>query len=170
MRKVLITGGPSIGKTTVLEILASRGFQIVPEAARQIIDEERAKGSDILPWKNIRTFQEHVVRRQLELESNVVGDVVFIDRGIVDSVAYCALNNVQVPPEVELYGRGRYEKVFVLDSLGSYELDGVRSRSFEDAEKIHEYIQDAYRSFGYELISVPVMSPEERADFILAHV
>ncbi len=51
MKKYVLTGGPSVGKITVIEILAKRGYKILPEVARMIIEEERIKGTDILPWK-----------------------------------------------------------------------------------------------------------------------
>ena len=60
MKAHVITGGPGVGKTTVVEILARRGYAIVPEAARMIIEEERLKDSDVLPWKNLSLFQIEV--------------------------------------------------------------------------------------------------------------
>ena len=63
MKKYVITGGPGIGKTTVIEILSSRGYEIVPEAARIIIEEEQINDSDALPWKNLKKFQNLVAQK-----------------------------------------------------------------------------------------------------------
>lgn len=57
MKKYVITGGPGIGKTTVIELLASRGYVIVLEVARLITEEEKSKGSDILPWLNLEAIR-----------------------------------------------------------------------------------------------------------------
>jgi predicted ATPase len=167
MKKYVLTGGPSVGKTTIIEILASRGYKIVPEAARIVIEEERVKGSDALPSKNFEKFQQYVAEKQIDLESKVEGDAVFFDRGIIDGYAYCKYRNIQPPQQIIELGRGRYDKIFLLDSLGMYVEDGVRSRSLEDAVKIHQHIKEVYEEFGYDLVHVPVFSPEERVDFIL---
>ena len=68
MKAHVITGGPGVGKTTVVEILARRGYAIAPEAARMIIEEERLKDSDVLPWKNLSLFQIEVAKRQSATE------------------------------------------------------------------------------------------------------
>src|SRR5690348_8349682 len=105
MQKVVITGGPSIGKTTVIEILASRGFATVPEAARIVIEEEKLKGSDLLPWRNFAKFQELVFRKQLELEAQASGEVIFLDRGVVDGIGYCKCYGLPLPAGLEAAAR-----------------------------------------------------------------
>ena len=42
MEKYVIDGGPHTGKTTSLESLAKRGYEIVDENARIIIKQEKA--------------------------------------------------------------------------------------------------------------------------------
>jgi predicted ATPase len=37
IKKYVLTGGPGTGKTTVLEILSLRGYNIISETAREII-------------------------------------------------------------------------------------------------------------------------------------
>lgn len=170
MKKYVLTGGPSVGKTTVIEILASRGYTVVPEAARMIIEEEMLKKSDALPSKNIGAFQKLVAQRQLDLENKTKGEIVFYDRGIVDGYAYCKIGNAPVPQLILDNAKERYDNIFFLESLGLYIEDGIRSRAFEDAEKVHSGIKEAYYEFGYDPITVPVLSPEERVDFILGKI
>ena len=52
----VITGGPGVGKTTLLEALAKQGFPYVPEVAREIIREQASRNGDALPWANIPAF------------------------------------------------------------------------------------------------------------------
>lgn len=170
MKKYVITAGPGNGKTTVIEILASRGFTVVQEAARLIIEEERLKDSDILPWKNLEKFQEKLAIRQLDLESFVKGEVVFLDRGIVDGYAYCKIGNIPSPQLILDKARNRYDKVFLLDPLNLYKKDEVRLEDAELAKKIHDTIALAYKEFGYITISVPTLPPEQRADFIVQNL
>jgi len=42
----VITGGPGVGKTTTLELLASRGYATVRETARDIIAAQQEAGTD----------------------------------------------------------------------------------------------------------------------------
>ena len=49
----IITGGPGVGKTTLLEVLAKQGFPYVPEVARKIIREQVSQNGDALPWAYI---------------------------------------------------------------------------------------------------------------------
>ncbi len=167
MKKFVLTGGPGVGKTTVVEILASRGFSIVPEAARMIIEEQRLKNSDILPSKNLALFQEYVLDRQLELEEQAQEEKVFLDRGVVDGYAFCTLGKVPVPARIAELAPGRYDKIFLLDHLPEYKTDGIRNENPEFSKNIHNHIIEAYKHFGYELITVPPLPPEERVNFIL---
>lgn len=48
----IITGGPGVGKTALIEELNRQGFSTVPEDARRIIKEQIDLGGDGLPWKD----------------------------------------------------------------------------------------------------------------------
>ena len=170
MKKYVLTGGPEIGKTTAIEILASMDYDIIPESARIIIEEEKIKGSDVLPWKNLQKFQERVADLQMQAENKTHDKDIFLDRSIVDGYAYCKIGNVAPPEIIEKIARNRYEKFFVLEPLNSYELDGTRYENESEARKTHETIIESYRHFGYDLISVPVSPPKERVEFILKNI
>jgi predicted ATPase len=170
MKKYVITGGPGIGKTTVIEILASMGYKIVPESARKIIEEEKLKNSDILPWKNLEKFQEQVAKRQLENEAKANGEVIFLDRGLIDGYGYCVRAKVKRPNLIDDSASERYDKIFVLEPLDTYKLDKTRYEEKGEAKKIHEAIIAAYGHFYYKPIFVPVLSPQERVDFILRKI
>lgn len=170
MKAHVITGGPGVGKTTVVEILARRGYAIAPEAARLIIEKERLKDSDILPWKNLSLFQIEVAKRQLATEKELGDGVTFLDRSLIDGYAYCLLGNVEPPPGIAAHFRGRYENIFILEPLGAYIKDESRIEGERTGLEIHEKIREVYKEFGYELISIPPLLREQRADYILNHV
>jgi predicted ATPase len=170
MKYYVITGGPGVGKTTVLELLAEKGYAIVPEAARMIIEEETIRGSDVLPWKNLARFQAAVAEKQLQNEAAADAPINFLDRSIVDGYAYCMIGKIPAPDELLKNAAGRYEKVFLLEPLGSYVKDETRIEDERLAKQIHDEIIKAYIRFGYKPIVVPVLPPEERAAFILKQI
>ena len=52
----VLTGGPGVGKTTLLRHLAARGELTVEENARAVIREEAAAGGRGVPWLDNERF------------------------------------------------------------------------------------------------------------------
>lgn len=171
-KKYVLTGGPATGKTTTAQALMEKGFPIVPEAARFVIEQEQSRGGDVLPWKNFEMFQIVVTRKQVELEASIKdAQVVFLDRGVVDNVAYCKFRGIDTPAEIlETARLNKYHGVFLLDMLPIYEKDSARKEDPVTAAKIHESIKSAYSELGYDVIQVPPLSVRERIELILSKV
>src|SRR4051812_9670205 len=121
----VITGGPSTGKTTLLDELEKLGYATIGEAARMEIDEAVAIG---LTAEELREdekhFQDEVVRRRVELESGVpAGREVFLDRGMQDSLAYYRYYDFEIEPWVrDLIDETTYGLAFVMEPLGFLKL------------------------------------------------
>src|SRR5258708_7470219 len=87
----IVTGGPRVGKTTLLNGLANRGFKIVPEDARKIIRQQIENNGDGLPWKNKELYTRLMLEASLESYKSVSqsnSGIYFFDRGIIDSLCY----------------------------------------------------------------------------------
>lgn len=166
-KKYVLTGGPGVGKSTLIELLEARGYLTILETARMIIETEQIKNSDVVPWKNLQKFQNRVAEIQLQKETGLGEGEIFLDRGIIDGYAYCKLGNIAAPGILVDNARGRYDKVFLLAPLPGYENDPVRKEKKKLQAVLHAMIEDAYREFGYDLISVPVLPIHERVEFIL---
>lgn len=167
IKRIAITGGPCCGKTTLLNNLASQSYQTVPEAARMVIEEEQKRDSVCLPWIDLYGFQKRAAERILELEHSFSDSILFCDRGIVDGHGYAKNGKVQTPEVIRDLGVGRYDLVFLLDPIPQYKVDGSRKESPLEAARIHRSIKGAYQEFGYNVISVPVMAPQERANYFI---
>ena len=179
--RVVVTGGPGSGKTTLVEALAARGYATVPEAGIQVIEElNRELGLEgQKAWRHARrsAFQVRVARRQAELEDAVPPDagVVFLDRGLLDGLAYCRHFGEAVPPEVERLARGRrYDRVLLLDTLPAEAFAG-RGRTGRTSDRdaslaIAAAIEAVYRERGYRVTRLPVRPVGERLELAVEAV
>lgn len=153
--KIVITGGPSGGKTTLIEGLQKELGSIVavvPEAATILY-----RGG--FPRPNSKKTQAPTQRAiyavQQELESLVVlqnpkAKLIVCDRGSLDGIAYWPksekdfLKSLQTSRRHEL---GRYDWVIHLDtaSRDSYDTHNpIRTESFEEAESLNEKVKKAW--------------------------
>lgn len=167
---IVITGAPSSGKTSVIEELARRGFPVQPEVARELIDSLLSKGEtleEIRGKDHVRQLQRKILAMQLARERHLnPGQIVFLDRGLGDSVAYfrqAGLNPLRVMATAR---RRRYRAVFIFDRL-PVQRDEARTETDEEAARIGKMIEADYVSLGYCPVRVPVMPIAARADFIL---
>jgi predicted ATPase/adenylate cyclase class IV len=170
MEKYILTGGPGVGKTTLVDSLSQKGFMTVPEVARQIIAEEQRKESGILPWNDLQLFQELVIERQLGLESKIGRESkIFLDRGLADTIAFMEIGNLPIPSYLhDLIEQAGYTRVFYLEPLPFYVQDQERKEDQDLAKHIHEKLYRVYDRLGFDIVTVPVCNNiEERVQFVL---
>jgi predicted ATPase len=173
--KYVLTGGPSSGKTTTILELRKKGFLIVEESARQVIEKQKAAGENIeRTAENTDARQTKILELQLKKERETEEkalkenkDIIFLDRGIPDGIAYYHL--VGIEPNTKVLEESKKEKtnyctIFFLEML-PYQKDEIRETK-EVADKAHRLVYEAYKNLGYKVIKVPVMSVEERVKFI----
>ena len=167
----VLTGGPCAGKTTTISELSKRGYPVVAEPARLIIEEKLTAGETIDQIVTNENWLPSVIERSLDLHTAAPdSETVFFDRGIADSIAYYRLNMRELDQESKaMIDSVKYKKVFLLD-LVDFQNDEARSESIEEARTLHILISDAYESLGYEIVRVPVMPVSERVDYILARL
>jgi len=170
MKRIVLTGGPGAGKTSLLLALEAHGYAVVHEAARAIIQERRASGRS--PRPDPLAFAEEILRRDIEAfdQRSAIPGFVFYDRSILD--ALCMLDQVTPlrPRELqELVSRYPYHrKVFVLPPWDViYAQDAERDQTFDDAVRVHAMLDARYRRCGYEPIEVPKVSVGERCAYVL---
>jgi predicted ATPase len=164
----VITGAPSSGKSTLIDQLADKGFQTVPEGARLYIEREMARGRTIHEIReNMAALQRGIEAMQMSIERGLrATDAACLDRGIPDCLAWhrlFGLNPNEILPDCFHH---RYASVFMLDPL-PYQENGAR---FEDASIVgylHEWHTRDYSALGYSVVRVPVLVPEERLAFVL---
>ena len=165
----VITGGPSSGKTTTVNMLSERGYQTTIEHARHYIDTMHQGGRTVEEIRrNQREFQSGVLEMQIEQEASLAPDkLVFLDRAIPDALAYYRFLNLEVDQRLtKAMQTASYKKIFVLELL-PFVKDYARTEDQEAQKKIHSLLVDVYTTLHSPVIHVPVLSPEERVNYIL---
>lgn len=165
--RIVVTGGPSVGKTTIVSLLAERGYKVVEEFATQIIKE----GVN-LPWVDRISFQTEVLRRQLRAECSLMKskEPVFLDRGLFDGEAYYIYDKLDIPSIFNSLDASHYELAFLVEELDFFVKDEVRRENLEFSKEISKILEYCYRSRNVEVVRVPAMPPPERVEFVLSIV
>jgi predicted ATPase len=172
MRRIVITGGPGTGKTSLITALESKGYTCLPEISRQVTLEAREKGIDQLFLKDPMLFSYKLLegrKKQFYEAVDYKTDLVFLDRGLPDVLAYLEYIGDKYPKIfTEVCASHRYDLVFLLPPwVEIYATDNERYESFEQAKLIYQALKKVYIKFNYTLIEVPKGKLQDRIDFIM---
>jgi predicted ATPase len=164
----VITGAPSCGKTTLIDQLADKGFQTVPETAHLYLEKEMALGREISEiLKNRAHLQRILIDMQLGIEHDLhANDVTFLDRAVPDCLAFHRLFGLNPNDFLAECFHYRYASVFILDPL-PFQENGVRDADAAKVGYLNEWLARDYSALGYNVVKVPVLAPEERLAFVL---
>lgn len=172
----VITGGPGVGKTTLLKQLEKLGYPIVQEDARRIIKEQMQSQGDGLPWKNKERYTHLMINASLhsfKTISDTQKGLVFFDRGIIDAFCYADMIGLPISEDMkEVVNTYFYNsKVFILPPwVEIYETDQERKQTWKEALETYNAMKTAYSLYGYQIVEVPIGIPESRAGFILDNI
>jgi len=166
----VFTGGPGAGKSTVITALEQKGYTCMPEAARQIIQDQEAKGGNAVPWKDMHAYTRLMQEQSIHTFYAGPDTACFYDRGIPDTICHARLN--RFPLDTDLHAAAqqcRYnQQVFIFPPWEAiYCTDAERKQSFAEAVATYEVVSEVYREYGYHLIELPLTSVEKRVAFIL---
>lgn len=167
--RIIITGAPGTGKSSLLDLLAKQ-YPTVEEAARIIIKQELAARSHDLPWDDLMAFSKKVIALQHQQYEDFQGKIAFYDRGMPDVFAY--LRSQKLTPTEEMrklvHDNPYHTKVFITPPWENiYANDNERKESFEEAATIHDHLVNIYQELSYELVEIPKLSIEKRLAFVL---
>ena len=171
----VLTGGPGSGKTTLIEALAARGYATAPEAGRNIIQDQMTVGGSALPWNDRALFAELMLAWELRSHHTAsrLSGPMFFDRGVPDTLAYLRLSSLPIPAHMEKAAEHfRYNRrVFIAPPWPDiFTQDTERRQDLDEAERTFEALAETYPRYGYELITLPRASVEERLAFIFEEI
>jgi predicted ATPase len=164
----VITGAPCSGKTTLIDLLAARGYKTVPEVGREYIEREIAAGRTLEEIRgNDFALAPVFAKIQLDNEGKLPrADVLFLDRAFPDCLGFFRLVGRDPNELLAQCFQYRYASVFLLDPL-PYQKDGARNESEAASTFLDACMYSDYTALGYEVIRVPVFPPQARLDFVI---
>lgn len=175
MKRYILTGAPGSGKTSILLVLKSRGYDVVEEAATAVIAAEQAQGNEE-PWAQ-HSFIDRIVRLQRQRQAESVrpcSALQIYDRSPVCTLALSVYLGLPaqgaLSEEIERIRREDvYERrVFFVRDIGFIEPTDARRITFEQSVEFERIHVQTYLRLGYELVDVPRADVADRADMVEA--
>ena len=170
-KRIVLAGGPSTGKTSVLNELIKLEFHCFQEAAREIFSDYQKRGSDFKsdPYKISKEIYKRRHHDYYQADNlNCKENIVFYDRGVHEITAYLRSINKSSSYWDNLPTKYKYDLIFIFQPWKEiYKKDKERIEEFSDAKKISPFINEIYIESGIKIIEVPIISIRERVKFIL---
>ena len=167
--KVVVSGGPCAGKTSLVNFLRAKGFSTTPETARQLIADQQKTPDPIIPWKKPQEFQDLLWKTNVEKEKNLPEDnILIMDRCAVDIIGFCDFLKTKKPENwQEFFDKQRYDLIIIPEMLHNYKEDPQRAYKEQESYDIHQAIKDLYTELGYAFLELPIAPIEKRAELVL---
>lgn len=167
----IISGCSGSGKSSLMQEISEREFQVIHEPGRQVVKEQNHIDGDALPWKDWMKFIELTISRTMYQYNSMLdeNEIAFFDRSIIDQISWEHLN-IEVPSHlINAALRYRFnETVFMTPPWKEiYKNDTERKHSYEDALKGYDSTVKNYERFGYTIVFIPKTNISGRADFVI---
>jgi len=166
----ILTGCAGAGKTTLLNHLAKLGYTCYEEISRKIIKEQLLQQTTAVPWKDTVQFCHLTFQRMITNAPPLSDEICFLDRGLPDIIAYLKAINHPIPKAYyNALKKTHYATTVFLFPPNEtiYIKDNERQETFEEALFFFHSIKTTYELLGFNLKTVPLMSLDLRARYIL---
>ncbi len=185
MEKIVITGGPGCGKSSVLVELGRMGHLVLPEVFRWhkvLLTVESFGSVDGKSMRNRELIGSLLGFHRYFEDEDTADAFCFYDRCVLDLVAYIefysARRRSESTPDVlsflDPYARrfaNNIHKAFLipLPATGIVQ-DWLRTNTFEEAQLIEQRIRQTYSDYNVDLVYLPKKEVGCLCDLILNHL
>lgn len=169
--RIVVSGCSGGGKSTLLAEMARRGWAVVEEPGRRVVDAERAAGGRALPWVDIAAFAHRCAELAIADFDAAGPGVTFFDRSLIDAVAGLERETGAAPPALlEALETRRYAPTVVLAPPwpALFHTDDARRHGFEEAMFEYRHLLTRCPQAGYAVAHLPRGPVADRADWLEA--
>ena len=174
-KKVVITGGPGSGKSTLIKLLEVCGHFCMKEFSRSLIQKSKNEGEENYfkskPIEFSRLIWEKRIEQLIEaseMEFKKDKPLVFFDRGIHDVIAYMDFIGQPYIQNEFKPKKNTYEIAILLPPWKEIYINDLhRSESFEEANGLYHQIKKTYKAFNIPILEIPIGTAKDRVLNIL---
>ncbi len=171
VKRVVLLGRSSSGKTSVCDCLKQRGYQIGHEIPTIVLDSRK---NQQITEHEILKRQNLIYKIQKTLEDSFEG-LVFQDRSLIDIFAYTQYLMGSLPAHFQEIEASRYYACFELERLPFVKTTPRIEENQDEAERIYKKVRNFYLEKGVSPIFVPAFknatieeSVNDRVNFMLS--
>lgn len=172
---IVISGCSGGGKSTIINAFADHGYTVMPEAGRQIVQEQMEQRGNLLPWSDAVGFTHGLIERNIRFYNQALdiekpkNNIIFFDRSLLDALCYLKFQNQFSERHRQMIDQYRYNTVvFMLPAWPEiYIQDSERQHGFDVAIGEYNRLIEFYPKYGYQVIEVPKLSVAKRLKFIM---
>src|SRR5262245_16302613 len=169
-QRVVFAGSPGGGKTTLLHALQLRGYAVVGDSARAVIQGRRSRL--LSPRPPQLEFAQSILRQDIQQygEQASRSGLILFERGVVDALGM--LHEAGALPDGELRAYlsayPYHRQVFLFPPWEAiYTNDAERDQTLVEAARVCRGASEWYQRCGYEVVEVPKVSVAERCSYVL---
>ena len=170
-RIIGFTGGPGVGKSSVIQELQKRGFQVIPETFTTLYHKAKQEGVLQELFSDPSRLRLALMNAQIIAEdSRDKSKFTFLDETALGVLFFGQWFKVQMLENLyEIAQNRRYDLIFIFEPLPKklYEQTNVRQESYKESEEIHNFLKKKYTETGLITINVPFAPVQQRTDFII---
>ena len=173
-KRVVISGSPGGGKTSIIKGLEKKGYTTFEEYSRSLIVKSQKEGVENYFLEDPEAFSDEIFEGRLKQYHNAdqieTSKPLFYDRGLHDTFAYLKALGRATEKWEKRTANYSYDFVFLVAPWKEiYTQDAQRLETFEQASHYYPFLLEIY-SKQHLVIELPQTSIEERIGIIETHL
>ena len=171
-KKIVLTGGPGTGKSSILDELKARGFSCMPEISREVTQKAQKKGFSNYFFLTLCCLATCYSKEE-SININKHNRTMLTGFFSIEEYQMFMLIWITVKHHItrifkEKSRNYRYDVIFLFKPWSViYISDNERYENFEESKAIDRCLQHAYQEQGYSVIEVPFGTVKERCNFMI---